>query len=167
MLCLKTSSILLFIHQSGATFQAMTHFMIWCHSWGGVLELKCFMWGQVSGTGCFKFYIVWQGCLLDMPYHKYHLPLISGPPGPVWSPLKFISKGLQGGLSFNRRDLATGEGSDRDEPIQTRINNYRIPVAQWAESRQHFSLSRGMRDIGLAPRVKKDAAERWHTFIFA
>lgn len=46
-----------------------------------------------------QFYIVWQRCLLDMPYHKYHL-FISGLPGLVRFWLKFISKELWGGLSF-------------------------------------------------------------------
>ncbi len=72
-----------------------------------------------------QFYIVWQRCLLDMPYHKYHLLLVSGP---MRSRLKFISKELRGGLSF------TAEAWQREraatEPSQSRPGKI-TPEFQW------------------------------------
>lgn len=65
-----------------------------------------------------QFYIVRQRCLLDMPYHKYHLLLISGLPSPVRFWLKFIVKELRGGLSFTAEAWQQGEAVI--EPSQSR-----------------------------------------------
>lgn len=93
-------------------------------------------WRSSKWYWMLQFYIVSQRCLLDMPYHKYHLLFISGLQGPVRSSLKFISKELRGGLSFTVEALAAAESSDRAESIQTRKNNSQIPAAQCPESKQ-------------------------------
>lgn len=66
-----------------------------CRSWTQVFSWRSSKWHRML-----QFYIVWQRCLLDVPYHKYHLLLVSGLPGPLRIWLTFISEDLQGGLSF-------------------------------------------------------------------
>lgn len=98
-----------------------------------------------------QFYIVWERCLLDMPYHKYHLFLISGLHGPVRFWLKFISKELRGGLSFTVE--AWQQEGAVTEPSQSRPGKI-TPRFQWhnsqnqSSSQQSFSLLREMRDVG-------------------
>lgn len=109
-----------------------------------------------------QFYIVWQRCLLDMPYHTYHLLLISGLPGPVRSWLKFISKELRGGLSFTaeawrrRRRRWQQQQQQRGgmELSQSRPGKITFKF-QWhngqnqSSSQQSLSLPRELRDVGL------------------
>lgn len=61
---------------------------------------SCRSWTQVFSRRSSKWHRMLQRCLLDVPYHKYHLLLVSGLPGPVRIWLTLISEELQGGLSF-------------------------------------------------------------------
>lgn len=112
--------------------------------------------GQVSGIGSFSF--IWSdrdACLLDVPYHKYHLLFVSGLPGLVRSWLKFyLQRAWRRPLIYSR-GLAAGESSDRAESIRTRKKNSQIPVAQWPEWKS-FSLPGGMRDVGRGRMLLRD-----------
>lgn len=129
--------------------------------WGGFTSIKkrpplnwSVMWRSSKWHWMLQFYIVWQRCLLDMPYHKYHLLLVSGLSGPVRSWLKFISKELRGGLSFTVEawQQQQQQGAVR-ELSQSRPGKI-TPKFQWhngqnqSSSQQSFSLPRGMRDAG-------------------
>lgn len=72
-----------------------------CRSWTQVMCSRSSKWLQWLWK--LQFYIVWQRCLLDMPYHKYHLLLVSGLPGPARSWLKFISKSFEEASHLLRR----------------------------------------------------------------
>lgn len=118
-----------------------------CRSWTQVLCSRSSKWRWML-----QFYIVWQRCLLDMPYHKYHLLLISGLPGPVRSWLKFISlEGLWGGLSFTAE--AWQQERAVTEPSQSRSGKI-IPKFQWHNGQNQSKAS-------LCPRGWGMSAWRW------
>lgn len=80
----------------------------------------------------------------------------------LWDPDWGLSpKSFEEASHLLQRGLAAGESSDRAEPIQTRKNNSKIPVAQWLESKR-LSARRDERW-----RARKDAAERSQTFIIS
>lgn len=120
--------------------------------------------GQVKWHWMLQFYIVWQRCLLDMPYHKYHLLLlVSGLPDPVRSRLKFISKELRGGLSF------TAEAWQREraatEPSQSRPGKI-TPKFQWHNGQNQSGSLQTIRSAQRDER-RRAAAERSHTVIIS
>lgn len=103
-----------------------------CRSWTQVFISRPSKWHWML-----QFYIVRQRCLLDMPYHKYHL-LISGLPGPARFWLKFIVKELRGGLSFTAEAWLQGEAVT--EPSQSRPGK-KTPKFQWHNGQNQISAS--------------------------
>lgn len=112
-----------------------------CLPWTQVFSWRWSKWHRML-----QFYIVWQRCLLDVPYHKYHLLLVSGLPGPLRIWLTFISKELQGGLSFTAE--AWQQERAVTEPSRSRPGKI-TPKFQWHNGQNQSGAS-------LCP-------ERWET----
>lgn len=86
------------------------------------------MWRSSKCHWILLFYIVCQRCLLDIPYHKYHLPIISGLA--QWhSDWSLSPEGLEEASHLDAWQQQ--RAVTKAEPVQTRKNNLQIPAVQW------------------------------------
>lgn len=96
-----------------------------CRSWTQVLCSRSSKW--LRRLWMLQFYIVWQRCLLDMPYHKYHLLLISACLA-QWGPAEVYLQELRGGLSFTAEVWQQERAAS--EPSQSKLGKI-TPKFQW------------------------------------